>query len=194
MKRAGFGVRRRQGQTMIELAIVMATILLLAGLGFSFFNNIRNRVRVVEAVVNAEGIQTAQVAHFVGSKDNEFVEIVAWAPDNQPGPTLRAWAKNTGFDELGWSPDGDVRCSYRSPGFGTDQVQVQVLCDLDGDRSRILVPRDVTLAMANGGRWGQRAASPDICVFGPTAGIPSERLSLRTHSSCYATRSEAGEY
>jgi len=124
----------RQGFTLIELMIVVAIISILASLAIPQFNRMILMSRRSEAGINLKGLATAEVAYF-----HEYDEYV----DTGVSPTTpldRAQYPfdNTqaGWNELGWEPDGAVRCHYNTTIFSNSSggwVRNIATCDLDDD-------------------------------------------------------------
>ena len=123
----------RKGFTLVELMIVVAIIGILAAIAIPNFTSMQHRSKRAEVPSNVDGIKTAQIAYDAAYDD--FVTVSTLMPDSSPGKQQRPWLTGSGFDTLGWSPDGEVRGSYITKGNNT-QMKVQGTCDVDGDGSR----------------------------------------------------------
>lgn len=92
------------------------------------------RAKRTEVIENVEAIRTAQLACYEAFES--FVEVPSPVPRPVEGLTKGSvpWRPGSGFDTLGWSPDGEVRGTYwveLSP-QGTD-FTVHGAIDIDGD-------------------------------------------------------------
>lgn len=142
--------RTDKGFTLIELMIVVAIVAILASIAIPEFLNFQLRSRRAEAFVNLKGMATAQMAHYHLHQDSSSS---GWTPNgafvscsvSPTTPLDRAAypfdATIAGWQELGWAPDGDVRCHYAarvfSPGAASGAprywVRNQATCDMDND-------------------------------------------------------------
>ncbi|MDG1479584.1 MAG: hypothetical protein P8R54_08330 [Myxococcota bacterium] len=87
-----------------------------------------------EASANVDGIQTAELAY--DAAFGAFVEQPSFVPGGTAGHKgRRSWESGTGFDELGWSPDGRVRGSYKVDLLSTTPRDFRVtgVIDVDAD-------------------------------------------------------------
>ncbi len=128
--------KRREGFTLIELMIVVAIIGILAAIAIPNFLKFQLRSKTGEAKANLAAIRTAEEGYF-----SEYSTYVV-APQNPAGAPInlkRVWvvppAVVPGFDQLGWSPEGEVFFIYgvnyvaATPSMFTAAAQG----DLDGD-------------------------------------------------------------
>ena len=105
---------------------------ILAAIAIPNFVAMQYRAKRAEVSVNVDGIRTAQLSHMASS--DEFVAQDEWVPSARTGKSLQSWMTGTGFDELGWAPDGMVRGVYRVEITDDGQdFSVHGLCDIDGD-------------------------------------------------------------
>lgn len=146
-----FGSHR--GFSLIELMLVVAITGVLASIAVPAFNNAVLRSRRAEATPILFGVGLSEQAYF-GTHD-------AWvdAPSNPGSPigkTLRPWDPTMeGWDELGFEPDGLVRCTYFADVYGGETyARVTAYCDVDDDNvsyiERYYVPSTST-SMSNHG-------------------------------------------
>lgn len=124
---------RQAGFTIIELAIVVAIVSILASIAMPTLTFAQYKARRSEAALNIRGIAATQVAYHA-SNDAYVVE----APLN-PGTALsrqqRSWDNTLpGWSDLGYSPDGAVRCNYATASYdGGSWFRVDAECDIDQD-------------------------------------------------------------
>lgn len=97
--------------TLVELMIVIAIVAILAAIAIPMVAKYQLDAKKTELALNVEGIDLAEQAY--NAAYDTFVLQGGYRPDAAPGKTARAWVGNN-FDTLGWSPDGDVRGSYRA--------------------------------------------------------------------------------
>jgi hypothetical protein len=64
-----------------------------------------------ECYSNIEGIKIAQIAY--DAAFDKYIEVPTWTPSSTVASTPRSWKSYTGFDTLGWGPDGKVRGRYK---------------------------------------------------------------------------------
>ena len=128
--------KRREGFTLIELMIVVAIIGILAAIAIPNFLKFQLRSKTGEAKANLAAIRTAEEGYF-----SEFSTYVL-APQNPAGnPTnlKRVWsvppAVVAGFDQMGWSPEGEVFFIYGVNYVAATPSQFTAAAsgDLDGD-------------------------------------------------------------
>ena len=129
--------RRRAGFTLIELMIVVAIIGILAAIAIPNFIMFQLRSKTAEAKTNLAAIRTAQEGSFAefGRYMNEGTP---WGGnlDSQKHP----WTPGSGFEQIGWRPEGEVYYQYVSE---TDPARTNyslvALGDLDDDNGPLSV-------------------------------------------------------
>lgn len=128
------GTRNKRGFTLVELMISVAIIGILAGIAIPEFLQMQLRARRGEVFINLKGMATAQIAY------NELYEAYVDCAVSPTTPLDRdAYAfdpTQLGWTDLGWEPDGLVRCHYASTVFSNingDWVRNIGTCDMDND-------------------------------------------------------------
>jgi len=102
--------RRASGFTLIELMIVVAIIGILAAIAIPNFLQFQLRSKTGEAKTNLAAIRTAEEGYF--AEFNIYVpQAIAW-PGGGLSPNKRPWVTGSSFDQLGWSPEGEVFYDY----------------------------------------------------------------------------------
>jgi len=127
---------RERGFTLIELMIVVAIVGILASIAIPNFIHMQTRARRSEVFVNLKGIAVAEGAYYQLYDDFVAAGTSPTTPlDRKAYPfdqTVAGWA------ELGWFPDGDVRCHYRAQQFtNTNGGWIRAIgtCDMDNDNA-----------------------------------------------------------
>lgn len=134
----------RSNRTLLLVIIALLLLILcggavpvvgiLAAIAIPNFIEYQLRAKRAELPMSVDGIKTAQLAY-----DAAFDTFLA-IPEPVPldplmlGDRAVDWPDGTKFDELGWSPYGQVRGTYwvEVSADGTD-FTVHGLCDIDGD-------------------------------------------------------------
>ena len=130
--------RARGGFTLVELMIVVAIIGILAAIAIPEFSQMVLKARRAEAYPNLKGIATAELAY--DAAFDTYIEA-----DSNPGPPLgkelKPWLYDEeGWADLGWAPDGWVRCTYMvSVISGGTQFRADSDCDVDDDNRSAII-------------------------------------------------------
>lgn len=116
---------------MIDVVVSIAIVGILVSIAIPRFQHMSYQSKLSEAPVNSDSIMLAENAY--DTAFDRFVATPGFAPrtliDKRPVP----WVGNEGFDTIGWSPDGDVRCRYEVQlHHGNRAVLVQTQCNVDG--------------------------------------------------------------
>jgi type IV pilus assembly protein PilA len=123
---------RRGGFTLIELMIVVAIIGILAAIAIPNFLRFQLRAKSSEGKTNLAAIRTAEEGYF-----SEFGVYVASAATTPPTVTTSKtdWPGDAGFDQIGWSPEGDVYFQYNVATAGTppSEFLAEAGADIDGN-------------------------------------------------------------
>lgn len=143
--------------------IAVAIVAILAAVAIPAVYNYQLNARASELEVVLYSVLDAQRAyHFTHD---------AWItalrnPSGVVGKTPRAWESVAEWEELGFAPDGEVRCSYQtSSGFAGGE------CNLDGDAPNIHFEWHAELII-NGGPVNENVQRLDMCEFGFVARTP----------------------
>jgi type IV pilus assembly protein PilA len=134
-------MKKSAGFSLIELMIVVAIIAILAAIAIPNFMKFSLKAKTAEATTNLSAIRTSQVSF---EAENDVYRVCANTgnalddvPDAWPDPAQ-------GFDDIGFTPDGNIRFSYEVDGGGAGAVagnditggfRAIALGDLDEDGS-----------------------------------------------------------
>ncbi len=127
---------RGAGFTLIELMIVVAIISILASIAIPNFLRMQLMARRSEMMINLKGIAVSEIAYEALFEDWVDCDVSPSTPlDRAMHPFDQSAA---GWQELGWVPDGMVRCHYNTTVFTNSNgawVRAIVTCDLDNDNA-----------------------------------------------------------
>ncbi len=121
----------RKAFTLVELMIVVAIIGILASIAIPNFVSMQYRAKRAELPTNVEGIRVAETAY--EASFDSWQQIPTFQPTTSPSKAKVTWVTGTGFDTLGWAPDGKVRGAYRVTSLSSADFEVTGICDVDGD-------------------------------------------------------------
>jgi type IV pilus assembly protein PilA len=122
---------RKRGFTLIELMIVVAIIGILAAIAIPNFMQFQLRSKTGEAKTNIAAIRTAEEGYF--AEFNNYVAATE-TPGTAVSTNKRVWTGGglTLFDQLGWSPTGEVFYNYGVTSTGSSYT-IGAYGDLDGN-------------------------------------------------------------
>lgn len=125
-------LKRQGGFTLIELMIVVAIIGILAAIAIPNFLRFQLRSKTGEARTNLAGIRTAEESYF--AEYGQYVPQATGIPAAGGLNVKTTWVTGTGFDTLGWAPEGSVFFMYAVTTNGAfTNYSAQAASDLDGD-------------------------------------------------------------
>jgi prepilin-type N-terminal cleavage/methylation domain-containing protein len=122
------------GFTLIELMITVAIISILATVAIPQLLNMQMRARRSEAFINVKGLAIAQSAYYQLHEDFVACSVSPTTPLNRQSYNFDA--SLAGWQEVGWTPDGKVRCHYNAQRFTNGNgtwVRPAATCDMDDD-------------------------------------------------------------
>ena len=101
------------------------------GIAIPNFVDMQYRAKRAEIPSNVDGIKTAQIAY--DAAFDKYIEVTDWKPSSNIAKTQRSWSSGSGFDTLGWGPDGKVRGRYKVSSKSSTNFLVSGECDVDND-------------------------------------------------------------
>ncbi|MDP2311002.1 MAG: prepilin-type N-terminal cleavage/methylation domain-containing protein [Pseudomonadota bacterium] len=139
----------RKGFSLVELMLTVGIIGVLAAIAVPNFQTMVLKARKAEALTNLRGIGDASVAHFAA---HDAWVTASTNPGSPIGKTARPWRTGqAGWVDLGWSPDGLVRCTYMVTQFGGGTwVRADAYCDVDDDNVSSIIRYYVATADREG--------------------------------------------
>ena len=119
----------------MELVIVIAIIGLLASIAIPSFLRYQLRARSTEAPTNLAAIATAQETYY--AEFGTYIGVSSPVPATAPGTGRIPWSAGSGFDTLGWAPEGGVQFQYQinadGSGGGLTRFTAEARGDIDGN-------------------------------------------------------------
>lgn len=132
----------RNGYSLVELMLTVMIIGVLTVIAVPNIQEMVYRARRAEATTNLRGIADAAVGYFAAS---DTWVTGASNPGAPIGKAPQAWRTGEpGWRDLGWSPDGLVRCTYAITALDGDTwARTDAECDVDGDGVLAVIQYDV---------------------------------------------------
>ena len=126
---------KERGFTLIELMIVFAIIGILAAIAIPNFLRFQMKAKSSEGKTNIAAIRTAEEGYF--AEFGNYVTAAA-SPATLPGASKSAFVNaagaGLGFEQVGWSPEGNVYFQYQTATeTGTSHYIIGAQADIDGD-------------------------------------------------------------
>ncbi|MBM4384268.1 MAG: prepilin-type N-terminal cleavage/methylation domain-containing protein [Deltaproteobacteria bacterium] len=122
------------GFTLIELMIVVAIVGTLAAIAIPSFLQFQLRSKTAEGAMNLAAIRAAEETYRAAA-DVYVAAAVLPRADAALGGTTAPWpAIAPGFDQLGFSPEGEVRFNYTVV-TGANMFLATAKSDLDDDNN-----------------------------------------------------------
>ena len=150
---------RRSGFTLVELMLIIAILAVLASLATPFYMDMVYKSRRAEAHTVLDGVGTAESAYFTAHD--------VWVSgSSNPGGSLtkssRPWNSSmSGWSTLGYSPDGEVRCSYIATQYGGNTwVRADAYCDVDDNNQSYILRYYVPSSSSAQTTFGWREVDP----------------------------------
>lgn len=138
-------MNRDQGFTILELAVVVTLLSVLAVLAVPAFNTVMKRAYISEARVVMEGIAQAELEYYRDHGKFRACAVSSKTVPSRPDQMFDATAK--GWSDIGFSVEGYVRYQYEVKTKG-DTFQVIARGDLDQDGEVSQLTLDQTLKYA----------------------------------------------
>ncbi len=169
---------RRGGFTLIELMIVVAIIGILAAIAIPNFLRFQLRAKSSEGKSNLAAIRTAEEGYF--AEFGTYV-VAAAVPLTLPGTDKAQWPEPNPvcpncFDQLGWSPEGEVYFQYQvaadnNGGVGMANVRftADAWADIDGNLTNAAFGYIKPVAGAAAGIVGALTGCPAAGVYNPVS-------------------------
>ena len=178
---------RKGGFTLIELMIVVAIIGILAAIAIPNFLQFQLRSKTGEAKTNLAAIRTAEEGYF--AEFNNYVQAGS-TPGTTATANKRVWSGSgiTMFDQLGWSPEGEVFYNYAVVGVtAASSYTIGATGDLDtngtpSDYGYVHPAPGATAGLASTlsacvgtGVWNPSTAAADLLnTVGPCAALDGQ--------------------
>lgn len=127
-----------RGFSLIELMIVVGIVGILTAIALPKWTLMQLRARRAEPRVNMNGISVAQQSYAAAF---DLYVTGSSNPGSALGKHQRAWSEGEpGWTDLGYRPDGLIRCNYATQAFGGNTwFRVDATCDLDDDNQTAIL-------------------------------------------------------
>ena len=169
-----FHTRGCIGFTIIELMLVVGIIGLLATLAIPAMIRFQLKAKASESRVNIAAIREAEEAYF--AEFGVYVSAVPVLPLSI-GPTRTSWLLAAtdvhGFNDIGWSPEGELYFQYGVKTNGELAYTIEARSDIDGDGAYNTWGYVKPIPGTSAGVAGPLALCPVTGVFDPGTGAPN---------------------
>jgi type IV pilus assembly protein PilA len=125
--------KSNKGFTLIELMIVVAIIGILAAIAIPNFLRFQLKSKSSEGKVNIAAIRTAEESYL--AEFGNYVGVTTPNPAAIPGTSKDPFVAGGNFDQLGWSPEGQVFFQYavNYASASPSAYTITAAADIDGD-------------------------------------------------------------
>jgi type IV pilus assembly protein PilA len=154
---------RKGGFTLIELMIVVAIIGILAAIAIPNFLRFQLKAKSSEGKTNLAAIRTAEQSYY--SEFGRYVSSQGLGPTAYPGSSKTGFVTTSGFNTIGWSPEGQVYFNY---GVGADALGTGFFATAMADIDANLTPQAWGYHKRGAGGAAITVQTGHTCALGAT--------------------------